>query len=208
MIKALVFDFGGVLMRTEDQSFRAAWETRFGLPPGELLRIVSDNEASLQATLGQGPEEQIWANIQHRFKLTSIELQQLIGDFWAGDRLDVHLLTYLASLRPCYRTGLLSNAWTGARMVFTEKYHLDKSFDLMVISSEEGVAKPDLQIYRRTASRLGMLPEEVVFVDDVEKNVAAATSAGMHGLLFRSTDQVLADLNQIMGFGAKYPPLS
>jgi len=208
VIKGILFDFGGVLMRTEDQSFRLAWENRFGLAPGELLRIVSDNEASRMATLGLGTESQIWATIQRRFELSSGELDDLRRDFWAGDRLDTTLLAYLASLRPRYKTALLSNAWTGARTIFTENYHLDQSFDLLVISSEEGIAKPDPMIYRITASHLGILPEEAVFVDDMEKNVTAAISVGMHGILFQSTNQVLLDLRQIVGFEAKVPPLS
>jgi putative hydrolase of the HAD superfamily len=114
----------------------------------------------------------------------------------------MRLLAYLAGLRPKYKTAVLSNAWTGMRTTFIERYQLDEWFDHLIISSEEGIAKPDPRIYRLAAARLRILPEEAVFVDDAPVNVLAAISLGMQGIQFGSADQVLSELNKITKISA------
>ena len=52
MTKALVFDFGGVLMRTVDLSMRRRWEVRLGLPEWGLAKLVFDNPVAREATVG------------------------------------------------------------------------------------------------------------------------------------------------------------
>ena len=55
----------------------------------------------------------------------------------------------------------------------------------MISSAEEGLAKPEAEIYRRAAARLGLPPEACVFVDDYEANVRAAEELGMRGIVYR-----------------------
>ena len=49
MIRGVIFDVGGVLLRTHDQSSRRKWETRMGLKPGELAQLVFDSDLGCQA---------------------------------------------------------------------------------------------------------------------------------------------------------------
>jgi HAD superfamily hydrolase (TIGR01509 family) len=58
-------------------------------------------------------------------------------------------------------------------------------FDAVVSSAEEGLAKPEAEIYRRAAERIGLSPEACVFVDDAEANVRAAEAVGMRGIVYR-----------------------
>jgi 2-haloacid dehalogenase len=67
-------------------------------------------------------------------------------------------------------------------------------FAEIVVSGREGVTKPDPEIFLLACSRLGVAPESVVFVDDSPANVAGAEAVGMTGLLFRSAEQLRADL--------------
>jgi putative hydrolase of the HAD superfamily len=69
-------------------------------------------------------------------------------------------------------------------------------FETMVISAEEGVAKPAAEVYRRTLERLGVGAAQTVFVDDMEANVAAARALGMAGVVFESAEQTLTVLKQ------------
>jgi 2-haloacid dehalogenase len=64
----------------------------------------------------------------------------------------------------------------------------------IVISGEAGVAKPDPRIFRVLVERSGLDPASAVFVDDVARNVAAASAIGMHGIRFRDPAQLRADL--------------
>ncbi len=68
--------------------------------------------------------------------------------------------------------------------------------DIVVISAEEGVAKPDLRIFQLTVERLGVQPEEVIFVDDTLEHVHAVQTLGMRALLFRQNTQAIAQVRK------------
>lgn len=198
-IRAVIFDFGGVLVRTVDLSGRRKWEARFGLVDWELAQAVFDSEASTRAQLGQGSPEEVWQHVAELYQLDSGQLDELQRDFWRGDQLDPVLVRFLRSLRPRYKTAILSNAWHGAREVFGQKYGLGDVVDLMVISAEEGLMKPDPRIYRMALKRLGIRPEEAVFVDDMKRNVEGARAVGMWAVRFKDTEQALTELREHLG---------
>jgi len=197
-IKAVIFDVGGVLRRSETEEGRHKWEARLGLAEGELADIVFGSPLAWAATLGQASDAAIWEDVSTRFSLDAEQLRQLKRDFWSGDQTDEELVRYLGGLRPRRKTALLSNAWPGARRVFSERMGLADVVDEIIISAEEGVAKPDLAIYQIALRRLGVRPREAVFVDDVAANVEAARALGMHGVQFRTREQTIADVDRIL----------
>jgi len=195
-IQAVIFDIGGVLVRTEDLEPRRKWERRFGLPEWGLANLVFGNPVAMRAMIGQAPAEAIWAEVARQLSLASAELADLREDFWKGDRLDHDLLAFIRTLRPRYRTGILSNAWPGAR-----RYHQGRldgdTFDTLVFSAEEGLAKPDPEIYRRALGRLNVSAPEAVFVDDFIENVEAARGLGMGGVHFQPGINVRAEFEKL-----------
>ena len=104
------------------------------------------------------------------------------------------MVRFMAELRPRFKTAILSNASDGARKAFTEIFGLDQCVDTIIISAEEGLIKPDERIYRLALDRLGVRPEEAVFVDDRLVNVEAAQRLGLHAVQFCETQQALAEL--------------
>ena len=182
--QAVLFDFGGVLVRTESQASRRQWEARLGLAPGALSGVVFDSETARRATLGELPVEAVWAAVAERFSLDAEATAALRQDFFAGDRLDETLVALVKSLRPHYRTAILSNAWGGARQAFSDIYGLHNAVDDMIISAEVGLAKPDARIYHLAARRLGVPPEAAVLVDDFVENVEGARAAGLQAIRF------------------------
>jgi FMN phosphatase YigB (HAD superfamily) len=103
-------------------------------------------------------------------------------------------LRHFQRLRPRYRTGILSNAAAGGRRQEQMRYGFDDLADLTVYSYEVGIEKPDRRIYLLTCERLGVHPGEVVFLDDLEANVAAARGVGMRAVLFQTTAQAITDM--------------
>ena len=186
MIKAVIFDVGGVLLRTEDLAGRQKWEARFGMKDWELADTVFNSPAAEAATLGRATEAEVWESVRLRLKLSQDELAELRRDFWRGDRFDDSLLDWVTALRGRYRTGILSNAWGGARKFLTGNSKVVAAFEELVISAEEGVMKPQLEIYARAVERLNVRPEEAVFVDDVLVNIEAAKKAGLAGVHFKA----------------------
>jgi putative hydrolase of the HAD superfamily len=94
------------------------------------------------------------------------------------------------------RTALLSNSWGGSDYPRADFPHL---FDIVVISGECGMRKPEEEIFRHTASLLGLPPEQCVFIDDIEANIAAAQACGMTGVHHVDAAQTAAALQDLLG---------
>ncbi len=190
MIKAVIFDVGGVLLRTVDQSYRRKWETRLGLEPGGAARLIFDSDLGRQAQVGRATLQDVWAWAGERLGLNADELAAFERDFWAGDRLDRDLAGALRELHTRYRTALLSNSWVRDGWALADELGLADALDVCVVSAEVGVVKPDPRIYTTTLERLAVSPAEAVFVDDFIQNVDAARRLGLQAIHF--TDPLLA----------------
>jgi putative hydrolase of the HAD superfamily len=197
MIKALIFDVGGVLIRTEDRAPRAAWEQRLSLPAGEADELVFHSARGQAAQRGEIDDEGLWTWIGDFLALEGENLESFRRDFWAGDRLDYELLGFIRTLRPRYQTAVISNVSRGMRQTLNTKYPLADAFDLIVCSAEEGVMKPDAAIYERTLARLGRRPQEAVFIDDSPANVAGARSIGISAIQFSESAGLIAQLRAL-----------
>ncbi len=195
-IKAVIFDFGGVLLRTEDPGGRRRWEKRLGLQTGELDRLVFGSDTTDRSMVGLATQDDVWQGVAARLDLDDETLQELRRDFWSGDRLDVELVQFVKGLRRRCKTAILSNAWPGARRAFVQRFGLGDAVDEIIVSSEECIAKPDARIYRIAAQRLGVAPQEALFVDDMEENVEAARAIGMRGIQFSNTRQAIAEIQK------------
>ncbi|WP_306366250.1 HAD family phosphatase [Nocardiopsis sp. CC223A] len=90
-------------------------------------------------------------------------------------------------------TALLSNSWGNGY----PREHFATTFDEVVISGEVGMRKPEPRIYLHTCQRIGLRPEECVFIDDLEHNVRTAEELGMTGILH--TD-VATTTRELRGF--------
>ncbi len=197
-IRALIFDFGGVLIYDADDHKRRAWESRLGLEAHHLDELVFHSEVSVRATVGKVPVTAIWDHVGKILNLSPKDLQQLQADFWWGDRVRQELLDFIGQMQAEYRIAILSNAWSNARQVFIERFHFDIVSELMIISAEVGLAKPDPRIYTLTLEQLAVAPEEAIFVDDVLENVLAARALGIHAIQFETTAQVITTIKALL----------
>ena len=189
---ALLIDYGGVLTTSVTRSFRA-FCTELGLP-SELAK-----EAFVEAysgPAGNGPVHRMetgeitveefaagMAQLLSERSGIAVPADGLIARLFALMQLDEEMLTAVAAAkRAGIRTALLSNSWG------SEGYPRDRFpelFDVVVISGEVGIRKPDPAIFDLTVERLGVQAQQCVFVDDLDKNIAVAEAAGMAGVLHR-----------------------
>jgi len=198
-IEAVIWDLGGVILRTEDRRMRAAWESRLNLPEGELDKLVFAGEMGRKAALGQAQAEDVWRWVGSRLELTPEELERLQHEFWQGDQLDRALVQFIRELRQDCRTALLSNAWPGMRQMIKNEWGIADCFDDLFISAELGLAKPDPKIYRLALDRLDLPPARAVFIDDFSENVRAATALGLRAIQFLSSKQAMQAVNLQLG---------
>lgn len=196
-IRAVFFDLGGVLLRTEFQSPRERLAEEVGLTYEELVKIVFESKSSQEASIGKISEDEHWKFVARALHRPLKEREAIQKEFFAGDIIDRELIAFIRSLRPRYGTGLISNAWDGLRS-YMEREQLADAFDVLTISAEVGVMKPGATIFEHAFEQLEVKPREAVFIDDFAENIAGCEAVGMHGILFKSTEQTLKDLKKLL----------
>lgn len=182
--RAVFFDLGGVILRTEYQAPREHLAVRLGLEYDDLIRVVFDSNSAHEASMGHISEAEHWKWVARKLKGTESEADALRSEFFAGDVIDLDLLEFIRSLKPRYKIGLISNAWSGMRGYIVEK-KFDDVFDTLIISAEVGAVKPEAQIYQLALKQVQVRADEAIFVDDFSENVDAARSLGMAAVRFR-----------------------
>lgn len=193
-IHAVVFDIGGVLEVTPRTGWAGRWETRLGLQPGDILGRLGDVWRG--GSIGTVSEAEVERSVGVRLGLDRAGVEAFMADLWVEylGTLNAELAAYFARLRPRYRTAILSNSFVGAREREQARYGLGDLCDLIVYSHEEGMQKPDPRFYALLCARLGVRPEEAIFLDDVAICVTAAREYGMQAILFRDNAQAIAEI--------------
>jgi putative hydrolase of the HAD superfamily len=183
-VRGVLFDFGGVLLDMR-WDVSAGLEEAHGLPRHSLLNTLYRTPVWREIERGRG-DLLAWRAQAHQLleERAGRRLPRL-HDAWVAARHLLRANIFLArQLRPAYRTAILSNADESLRSRLRE-LGIHDLFDAVVSSAEEGVAKPEAEIYRRAAERIGLPPESCVFVDDADANVRAAEALGMKGIVYR-----------------------
>ena len=197
-IKAVIWDVGGVLERTEDPEPRRALAQRLGWKVGPLMDLVFGNNDAHRAQLGQISLADHWQNVRRALGQTEDELERTIEEFFAGDELDTQLVEAIRRMREDYTTAILSNYFPILREKVNHQWKIGDAFDHLVVSAEVGVKKPDLRIFQIVLESVGCSPGQAVFIDDMIENIAAAREAGLHAVHFQTRDQALDSLNSLL----------
>ena len=198
-IRAVIFDMGGVILRSMDWGPREAQAKRLGISRQEMENEVFGSKTAALATIGACSEMEHWESVRKSFGIPTELMTAWRKEFWSGDRMDSDLLGWLGGLRPRYKTAMLSNAWPEARITVRENYPGSLNvFDLVIFSAEVQLAKPDERIYQLVCQRLGVAPEEAIFLDDVAENIAGAQRIGMKGVQFLDPQQARRNLEALL----------
>lgn len=197
-IKAIIFDLGGVLLRTADFSPRDSLAIRLGMSRHELEDFIFGGESGERAQRGEITVQEHWENLQLQINCSPQDFKALLDEFFAKDELDQELIGYVRTLHKTYKTALLSNAWDDLRQVIAEKWNFEDAFDTMIISAEVNLAKPDPRIFLLALERLSVDADQAIFVDDFQTNVDGAMAVGLHGIHFHTAQQMRSDLDQLL----------
>lgn len=192
-IRAVFFDLGGVIVRTEYQAPRQRLAEQFGMDYEDIEKVVFGGGSAARASVGEITEEEHWQNVMKALKLPASEAERVKREFFGGDVIDRNLLEFLRALKPRYKVGAISNAFSGLR-AFMEREKFADVFDAIIVSAEVGAAKPDPKIYQIALERLQVKPKEAVFVDDFIENIEACEKLGMRGIHFTDAESALKQL--------------
>lgn len=197
-IKAVIWDMGGVLLREEDTAPRQKLAEQYSIALADLYELIFNSRSAKLAGVGAISEEEHWNTVASELKISKESLSDFRNNFWSGDRVDATLFEFIQSLRPAYKTALLSNAWTGTRKALEEYYNCLGIFDAIIISAEVKLAKPDPAIYMKMLNLLSVMPHEAVFIDDTLTNVQAASQMGIHAIHFHSAEQAMMEVHALL----------
>ena len=204
MIRAILFDFGGVISSSPFDAF-AHLEAERGLPPDFIRTVNATNpDANAWALLERGE-----VDVETFGSLWSAESRALGHEF--DGRLVLERLAgeirpqMVAAIRTCgtaYKTACLTNNFTRAEAVLSvEVAGVYALFDAVLESRVLGVRKPDPRFYELACEELGVEPDECVFLDDLGVNLKPARALGMHTIKVTDPNEALVELDELLGLG-------
>jgi epoxide hydrolase-like predicted phosphatase len=196
--RGLLVDFGGVLTTDVFASF-AAFCALEGIDPDTIaLAFRGDDTARrLLVDLETGALEPAVFSAALGERLGIADTVDLPKRLFAQIRPDTAMIEAVRDFRARgIRTGLVSNSW-GDQTAYDREL-LTELFDGVVISSEEGLRKPDPAIYALGAARIGLAPADCVFVDDLGGNLKPAAALGMGTVRHRDAADTIARLEELL----------
>ena len=192
MIKNILFDMGGVLIRYEPRYF----VKRLGLPEEDELMLYRETFKSIEwvrTDRGQMTDEEAQAGMKSRLPERLHKYVELLQAHWneppeqiAGMQELVEELTEKG-----YKVCLLTNA-SHRQRTYWKTYPISEYFgDRVVLSAEEGVTKPSSEFFERALKKLDLKREECVFIDDTPSNADGAEQVGIKGIVFHGDAALL-----------------
>lgn len=201
---ALIVDFGGVLT-TPLQDSMVAFAVAEGIDVQDLIRAAlaayagGEDDLVVRFETGHIEEAEFVEHFAARLEEISgkkVDPEGLVGRLLAGLRLEAEMIELLRRAKAKgYKTALLSNSWG------TTSYPMDllnEVCDVIVISGEVGLRKPDPEIFTLTLDKLGVAPERSVFVDDHPGHLKTAVELGMKTVLHRDPDSSVAEVEELL----------
>lgn len=181
MIKAFLFDFFDVVRA---DSFHA-WMRNHGYTrddaPGEVSQRMDEGKIGIQ---------QFFAELA---EISGQTKQEVIEEMDEAKTLNTEVVEYIEELKNSFTVAMISNADATFLREELNVRGLDGLFHYEFISSELGVAKPDKEIFEVVLRKLSLNPDEVIFIDDQQKNVDAAKDLGIKGIVFSGSARLLED---------------
>lgn len=203
--QALIVDFGGVLTNPLQESLEA-FATSLDIELQDLVRVMlpiytgQDDPMVEGFETGQVDEADFERDLARRFEETigkQVDAPGLVSRIFAGVHLEPEMLDVLvAARREGMKTALLSNSWG---MSGYPRELLTDLFDVVIISGEVGLRKPDPAIFDLTIDRLSVPPTKCIFVDDHPGHLEPAQKGGMTTILHISPEQTVARMAELTG---------
>lgn len=178
-IKAIILDMYGVVLEQTGDDFVPHVQQDFPELSHDEIYIHW-----LRANVGEIGSLDIWRGIGYTENLEQVEKKYL-------DTITLHegFPEFLRSVYGRYKLAILSNDVSSWNRYLREKFDLDRYFDAVYVSGDLGFGKPDPRIFRLTMEKLGVEPEDCVYVDDRQTNLRAAEALGIRPVMLNSRNE-------------------
>ncbi|MBN2312824.1 MAG: HAD family phosphatase [Sedimentisphaerales bacterium] len=197
-IDSVIFDWGGVLIDDPRSGLLQYCANAIGIPQEQYTPV---HDSCLDGFhKGLISEDKFWRAVAQKLGKPMPKVPSLWYEAFKSAYAPKQEMFALASSLhgKGYKTALLSNTEPSSVTFFHEQGYT--MFDVLVFSCEEGMMKPEREIYELALERLGSRAEQAVFIDDRLNYVQGARDVGLHAILFESIDQVK---DELIGLGVE-----
>ena len=195
MIKAIIFDLGGVLFTNGSTKFVEYLNKKSHLDKEDIHKLLF-GELGNSYRLGTISKEDFWETLINKLNLK--ESAETLEDEWInGYELISETKDLIDELSKKYKVYFLSDNAKERVERLNKKHNFTDWFLDGVFSHEVGVKKPDLKIYKMALRKTGVAAQKAIFIDDLPENLPPAAKLGMTTILFTSPEDLRKNLSEL-----------
>ncbi len=197
VIKGIIFDIGGVLVDVKIKSFLKKFVSETKLSKEQLYSMIILGGEWERFEKGLITEDQLKQRIEKDHGIAP-ELMDTMARGWRRTiRPMKETIEIARKLSEKYKLYALSNVDENTTIQCFAKFGFYDYFEEIILSWKVHLRKPEPEIYEYTLKRMGMKPEEVVFIDNYPVNLPEPKKMGIHTILFTSPGQLTKDLRDL-----------
>ena len=194
MIKDIIFDVGGVLLKYREAEYYRYISRKYGLSETKVSRTLNPMIEKLE--IGQMTLKHMRARASKEFGIPNADLEW-VRFFKAAAKPDSYVIGLAKHLERRYRVSVLSNISRSRYSVARELFLHDLGAYRIFTSCYMGMRKPSKKIYLSVLHDLGAKPEETVFIDNLKANVDGAKKVGIRAVQFKNHEQIHRALRRL-----------
>lgn len=197
MIKAIVFDVGGVLLRNRIEEVIENLAKNLKIDKEALNKLNKEHHQKM--IRGDMPVLEFSAILKDKLHL-DIDAEEIVK-IWEASYLEVmpvnvELFSIIKKLKQGYMLGLISNIYDLHAEINTKR-GLFLPFDAPILSCRVGLIKPERAVFSLVIEKLGLKASECVFIDDRTRYLDTPKKMGFSVIQYRSNEQLLKNLREL-----------
>ena len=194
MIRLIIFDLTDVCYTNEEDSFLKEFARKHRLPEEEFIeRYMKYLE---RAEVNEMSGEEVWKKLLAHYNIHA-EPKKLIEDMIAGKKPFADILDLVQNLRKKVKVAYFTNYNKDYWDIIERRLQVSKQFDVGIVSFQIHIRKPAPEGFEMVLAKVDVHPEEAIFIDNSEKNLAGAKRLRMHTIHFVGKDRLLSDLKKL-----------
>ena len=194
MIRVIFFDLGKVLVDFDWHSAAQRIARKSDLQIIEILYRCTSSDIAIAFECGQLNPEEFLRKLRPslKFQGTTEDLRTLWTEIFTPIQENIELVD---RLKKQYVLGMISNTNPLHFNFIQNSYDFPKLFDRLILSYEVGEMKPDRKIFEKAVNGLDVRPDEIIFIDDIQKNHSGAIDLGWHTIHYTSHNDLIKSLH-------------